>query len=540
MSDKTKKSIVIQGSILALAGIVTKIIGFVYRIPMANIMGNEGNGLYSIAFGIYGTALTLSSYSMPLAVSKLMSERIVKGQYKDADRLFKRALIFATCTGLIAFLVLFIFPEFFANYIYKREGLERPLRVLAPTTFVVALLGTCRGYFQGHRNMVPTAFSQIIEQIVNAIISVVATAAFVNSCSDESIKGSMGAMGGTFGTLAGATSALLIFVGLFIIGRKTRKQELSGDDEVTEDNALIFKCIILTVIPVIISQTIYQISYTLDDIIYGNLMALKGIERIHATSMQGVFNTQYNQMINLPVAVATAMASATLPSVVASYTVKDFDGVKKKIDIVLLTNMLIAIPSCIGLAVLAEPIMGILFPRLNEYHDMAVILLRAGSSAVIFYVLSTFTTSVLQGCNKMRVPVEHSGISLIIHIVMVASLLYYTDLGVYALVIGNITFPMVVSLLNIRSVKKLIDYKFDFMKVFFKPLLSAIVMGAVAAAVYYVPLNIMGSQSFGLKIVLLAASVIVAVLVYGMMLLATKTLSKDELKKMPVIKKLVK
>ncbi|MBR6157840.1 MAG: oligosaccharide flippase family protein, partial [Lachnospiraceae bacterium] len=114
MSAQLKKSLVVQGSILAIAGLITKVIGFIYRIPMANILGNVGNGLYSVAFGIYNIALTLSSYSMPLAVSKLMSARLAKGQYKNAYRLFRCALIFAIITGSIACCVLFFGAEFLA------------------------------------------------------------------------------------------------------------------------------------------------------------------------------------------------------------------------------------------------------------------------------------------------------------------------------------------------------------------------------------------------------------------------------------------
>ena len=137
----------VQGAILAAAGIITKIIGFVYRIPMANMLGEQGNGIYSVAFGIYNVALTLSSYSLPLALSKLMSERIAKDSPKNAYLLFKRALIFALIAGLGAFSALYFGAEWL-EALYGRSGLMHPLRVLAPTTFLVALLGVFRGYFQ--------------------------------------------------------------------------------------------------------------------------------------------------------------------------------------------------------------------------------------------------------------------------------------------------------------------------------------------------------------------------------------------------------
>ena len=527
MNERLKKNLVLQGSILAVAGLISKVIGFIYRIPMANIIGNTGNGLYSVAFGLYNIALTLSSYSMPLAISKLMSARLAKGDKKNAHRLFHDAMIFAICTGLIASIALFAGAEKLAAF-YKRPGLEIPLRVLAPTVFVVAILGCCRGFFQGQRNMVPTAISQVIEQIVNAIVSVAAAAYFVGIAAGENAA-AYGAMGGTLGTLAGAGTALILFFILFIARQLLIKKKEGGPDlgdMPAEDHKLLVKAVFLTVLPVIISQSIYQLGYTLDDFIYGNLMELKGVDQITATDIQGVFNTQYNQMINLPTAIATAMASATLPSIVASFTRGEHDKVKIKTDSVIKVNMLIAIPSAVGLAVLAEPVMGVLFPRLGDKMDVAVMLLRTGSTAVIFYALSTLSTSILQGCDHMRLPVIHSGISLAIHVAIVAGCLYFTDLGVYALVIGNVSFPLLVCILNCRSILKILDHRIKWMDSFIKPLGAALVMGAVTFGAYTLLKGATG------MLIAMIVSMLLAVAVYVAMLLAFKAVTVAELKRM--------
>lgn len=538
MSDRVKKSIFVQGSILAVAGIISKIIGFIYRIPMANLLGNSGNGLYSISFGIYNVALTLSSYSMPLAVSKLMSERIAKKEYKNGHFLFRKALLFALVMGTISCTVLFAGAGVFAR-IYNTEGLERPLRILAPTTFIVAILGTCRGYYQGHRNMVPTAFSQIIEQIANAIVSVVGAIVCVRMCDVEGAEGSFGAMGGTMGTLAGATVALVVFGILFFFDRKRIAAEKKLDDKLTENDDIVYKAIILTVLPVIKSQTIYQLGYTLDDFFFSNIMHMKNFASESISSMQGVFNTQYNQMVNLPTAIATSMAAATLPSIVASFTLKKFDEVHKKINLVIKINMLIAIPSSVGLAVLAEPIMTVLFPGLKEYHSMAVLLLQTGSGAVVFYALSTLTTSILQGCDQMRQPATNSAISLFAHVVIVAVLVYFTDLGVYGLVIGNVSFPLMTSALNVYFVKKLLNYKFDIKGTFIKPFLSSAVMGIVTFAVYKCFINMLPAGKLTVVLAMLIAMVS-ALVSYVVTLIALKTFTKEEVSSMPIIKKFVK
>ena len=523
-----KKGLLVQGGILAGAGLITKIIGFIYRIPMGNILGEQGNGIYTVSFGIYNIALTLSSYSMPLAVSKTVSARLAKGEYKNAKRVFLDALIFALIVGTIAMSVLFFGADALET-LYKRQGLARPLRILAPTTFVVALLGVFRGYFQGHSNMVPTALSQIIEQIFNAVVSVAASYGFVKMYKETADVASYGAVGGTMGTLCGAAAALVYFVILFLV---TRKNEPVSDEE-AESHAMIYKALILTILPVILSQTIYQIGYTLDDMIYGNIMALKNYEEVAAASMQGVFNTQYNQLINLPVAISTALASATLPSMVASKMMKRKKEVFAKITLVVKVNMLIAFPSAVGMAVLATPIMKLLFPRLVTYQHLASMLLVTGSSAIIFYALSTITTSVLQGNDHMQIPVIHCGISLVFHVILVAVLLYFTDWTVYALIIGNVSFPLVVSGLNCRSIAKKLSYRFDLIQLFGKPLVSSLVMGIVTFVSYQAVFAVLHSY-----LTALAVSVVLSIAAYAFMILFTGCMTKEEMSQLPGGRKL--
>jgi stage V sporulation protein B len=523
-----KKAILVQGGILAGAGLITKIIGFLYRIPMGNILGEQGNGIYTVSFGIYNIALTLSSYSMPLAVSKTVSARLAKGEYKNARRVFTDAMILALIVGVIAMSVLF-FGADALEALYKRQGLARPLRILAPTTFVVALLGVFRGYFQGHSNMVPTALSQIIEQIFNAIVSVAASYGFVRMYKETADAASYGAVGGTMGTLCGAAAALVYFVILYVL---TRKNEPVSDEK-AQSHAMIYKALILTILPVILSQTIYQIGYTLDDMIYGNIMALKNYEEVAAASMQGVFNTQYNQLINLPVAISTALASATLPSMVASRMMRRKKEVFAKITLVVKVNMLIAFPSAVGMAVLATPIMKLLFPRLVTYQHLASMLLVTGSSAIIFYALSTITTSVLQGNDHMRIPVIHCGISLVIHVILVAVLLYVTDWTVYALIIGNVSFPLIVSVLNCRSIAKKLSYRFDLLQLFGKPLVSSLAMGVVTFLSYQAVFWLIHSY-----LIATAVSVILSIASYAFMILFTGCMTKEELTQLPGGRKL--
>ena len=389
MPQSKKNDLLRQGSILAVAGILVRIIGILYRIPMSNMLGDAGNGIYSVAFGIYNVTLTLASSSLPLAVSKLIAQRSILQEHKNAYKLFKTALVLSLSVGAAAALFLF-FGADFLEVLYAREGLAKPLRIVAPTVLVMSGLGVLRGYFQGKNTMVPTAVSQLLEQIVNAIISIVAISFMMKAFADAKDQSAYGAAGGIMGTLAGALTALLFLIFVFFLCRphlrRQLRQDRCGETETTAD---ILKALGVTVIPVILSQTVYQIGFTLDDLMFGNMMALKGFDNNTVSSLQGVFNTQYNILINAPVAIATAMASSTIPSISASTAAGDTRSIKRKVRGVIKFNMAVAIPAAVGLAVLAKPILTLLFPSLPEYRDLSASLLWYGSAAVIFYALST-------------------------------------------------------------------------------------------------------------------------------------------------------
>lgn len=529
MNEK-KTSFVMQGAILAFAGIITKIIGFIYRIPMANLLGEEGNGIYSVAFGIYNVALTLSSYSLPLALSKIISSRVAKGEEKNAYTVFKRALLFATVAGLTAFSVLFFGAEWL-EALYGRTGLKYPLAVLAPTTFVVALLGVFRGYFQGHSNMVPTALSQIVEQIINAGVSILATWLFMRSYDSASI----GAAGATMGTLAGAFGALVMLTLFFLSRMGHLKKTLKSDISITEKRAYTYKEIILTMFPIILSQTVFQISFTVDDLLFGNLLILKGYEEAVISSLQGVFNTQYTGLVNLPIAISTALASATLPAIVELHTRGNTEEQHRKTDAVISLTMAITIPSSVGLTILARPIMTLLFPSLVTYRETAIALLEFGSLGTVFYSLSIITTSVLQGGGRMKAPVFNAFISFAFHILLFYSLLKFTNLGVYARLIADLAFPLVIAILNCSVLKKETGYSIKFKRSVIFPLIYAIFMGIATYALYYSVMYFTDSM-----LISLILSLPFAVIVYGVLLLTSSVFSNEEILDLPLGRALLK
>ena len=226
MSNSKKKSnFIVQGSILAVASIISRIIGLLYRLPMTDIIGDLGNSYYSTAFELYSVMLMISSYSLPLAVSKLVSSSMAKGQRKMTYKILKGALIFATVSGTLVAFIVYFGAEFFTNTLLKTPISIFALKILAPALVVVAILGVIRGFFQGLGTMMPSAISQILEQIVNAVVSVWAAFMLVRMGAKvgavlgdkENYAAAYGAAGGTLGTNLGSVFALLFVLFVLVV-----------------------------------------------------------------------------------------------------------------------------------------------------------------------------------------------------------------------------------------------------------------------------------------------------------------------------------
>ena len=520
MAEGRKNNFILHGSILAIAGIVVRIIGMLYRIPVVNIIGSEGNGIYGTAYNVYNIMLVLSSYGLPMAVSKLVSARFTKRRFKSARQVLICSLSVAAFTGGIAAALVFFGADFIEKYIYGGgvAGIAIPLRVLAPTIFLVAILGTIRGFFQGQGNMIPTAISQIIEQIVNAVVSIVAGYLLMKEFADNANGSAYGAAGSTLGTAMGALSALLFMLVLYFAYRPTFNRRIAKDKhKITKSNSDIYKIIITTMIPIILGQTFYQISALLDDVMFSNIMVGNMTASQIAMDL-GNFSSSYSLLIGIPQGVASAMSASMLPSIVSSYTDKNIRDVHGKINKTLQTNMFIAIPSFVGLFVLGQPIIQLLFSRYDSVQGSTM--LKIGAIAVVFYTLSTVTSSALQGVNKMNIPMRNSFISLVIHMVAVFMLLKFTKLGIYAIVIGNMTFPIIIFILNCVELYRDINYKIAVKKVFAKPLISSCIMGIATFAVYK---GLTAAGAGNLLLILIA--MIVALLSYFLpyILLSKKT-----------------
>ena len=529
-----ESNFVVQGSILAIASIVVRIIGIAYRIPMINIIGDEGMGYYGTAFNVYNIALLLSSYSLPLAVSKMVSVRLARKQYRNSVRILRAALVYATVVGALAAAVIWFGADFFAREVFFMPYAAFALKTLAPTVWIMAYLGVCRGYYQGQGTMVPTALSQVFEQIVNAIVSVAAGSWLFNQAIKvEILKGesgsgysnSWGAAGGTIGTGAGAFTALVFLLVLFAAYQRTIRKKVRRDRSGSlESYGTITKILFFTVVPVVVSSAIYNVNSVLDNGLLAYNFKSLGMEE-EFISQWGVYTGKYHLLINVPMAVSNALSSSLIPSVSRAVATGDRRMVKKKVAAAIRFSLLIAIPSAVGLTVLAGPLNNLLFSGDN---DLAVQMTLYGSIAVVFYSVSTVTNAILQGIDRMRLPIVHALTALVLHLAAMEVMVLVFHMGIFSMVFANILFAVIMCFLNHRSIRKILGYRQEVKKTILLPAAASAVMGAAAVGVY--KLIHLGIQS---NAVCTLGAVAAAVAVYGVLLVKLGCLDEDELHQMP-------
>ena len=515
-------SIMVQSAILAAAQILVRVIGLFYRVPMQRIIGDEGNGYYGLAFEIYQFILLLSANGIPTAVSLLVARHLARREYKNVFRIFKGALVFALIIGGAVTVFTFFGAEWLAVALYGIDNADVAiaLRILAPTLLISAIMGVMRGFFQGKNVMMPTAVSQMIEQVFNAVISVAAAYFLI-------AKGpAWGAAGGTLGTCMGALSGL-IFIGIvYYLYQPTMARLMKKD--VTKKHLRteqVMKMVAVTMAPVVLSSTIYQISGIIDSSMFSKIMSGLGYASKVTQELFGNYSGQYKMILNIPLGITSSIGIALIPAVTSLVTLGRKHEAREKIDsIVKLTNV-VAIPSCVGLIVLADPIMKLLFVINN---DVPIRLLQLGAITVITYSFSTVTIAILQGMNKMKTPVINSVIALVVHIVFVYILLQFADMNIYSLVYGNLVFSFCMCALNLISLYRYIGYHQEIVHAFLVPTGASVAMGAVAYFVYKGVYYMIKSN-----LVSILFSVVFAVAVYGLVLVLMGGMTEEEMRSLP-------
>lgn len=532
------KNFAVQASILAIASIVSKLIGMIYNIPFANILSTEGNGYYGAAQTVYALILLIATFSIPAAVSKIMAERIERGEYRNVKRIFNGAMLYVLVVGGVAAIVTYWGAPYFVT-----ENAVLSLKVLAPTIFLSGFLSVYRGYFQAYGNMVPTSISQIVEQIFNAIFSITAAVLFMKWAlllgyeKGSTTYDAFGAAGGTLGTGVAVLAGLIYMI--FLFGRE--KKELSQRMEQDETEHLlsyreVIKLLLMIATPIIFSSFIYNVNVTLDMTIFQKMMADMGMDGDVIDGQYGMYSRMYLVLANVPIAMAAAVASAVIPAVSSAFAVKDFTECNRKISQSMQLTMVLTIPCAVGFAVLGKPVVRLLYYSLSEQDiEMVAGLLLLGGISIVLYGVSSVFNGVLQGIGKVNVPVISSATALILHVIVLIPLIAVTKFGIYSLILATAFYAVVVVVMNYQVIKRQLSYRVEWKQTVGVPLAAAVIMGVVTFFVYrifeLVCNTVMGAYASNAVATLL--SICIAVSVYFISMIKIGGYTKEMLLAIP-------
>ncbi len=499
--------------ILLLSALVCKVIGALYRIPLSNILGAEGIGLYQLIFPVYSLFLIFSSGGIPVALSKLVASCRAKGEEKRAKRfLFQSIILLLSISVVFALMFIFLGKQIasFQGNVQARLGY---VAVGIAIVFASVLTGL-RGYFQGYQNMTPTAISQIIEQFLKLILGL--TFAFLLMPK--------GTTYGVFGAIMGvAVSELVAFVYLalsFLFKRKKADVlSIETSTKFSED----FKTLLKLAFPITLSSSIFPLILAVDSFLIVNLLLSNGMTSLESTQVFGVYSGMVNSLVNFPTVVSMALAVSLIPEI--SYA--EERGEKANLGAIFKIVFFISIPCVFIYFAFSREIIAVLYPNATNPA-----LLNLGSSLLrimainIFYIsLLQLSTSILQAKNKSLTSLMNltvAGVTKVLLTVVFVS----SPLGIYGAGVASIMCYAIACGLNVVALRGEIDFGIDLKQTALVFLNSFFALGIAIGFNYLFNLVFSGFVSILL-------SLCIAGIFYVFMSLLLPIFSKEELQKIP-------
>lgn len=532
----TKKSLVKGAAVLAVAGLFVKFLGAFFRIPLANMIGSVGMANYTPAYSLYNFLLVFSTAGLPVAISKMVSERQVMGQYREAERVFKLSRTLMLFLGIAGFCIVFFFAGTIAD-IFHVPGSELSMKATAPALILVPLMASYRGYFQGMNEMTPTAISQIVEQIFRVVCGLTLAMFMMNNVwmAADFTDQQRGAAGGCFGASAGAFGGLITVIIIYMLSRKRIKKNVNEDNtgEVSKSSEIMKKILIIAV-PITIGTSIMPIVNLIDAGVVSTRLAASGWDKLAAEDLYGQLTGFASPLVGFPQILTQAIVLSLVPLVSAAHRKKDTEDLHKNLIMGFRLSMIIGIPCAVGLIVLAEPILLLLYPTQAESAVSAAPCLQILGVGFVGLAVVLTMTGGLQGIGKQMIPVRNLFIGVVVKFIITWTLTAIPVINVLGAAIGTVVAYFIAATLDVISLRKYTKVNFPMVTIFVKPLISSAVMGIVAVALYKLCYMITGSNGMSTII-----AILLAIIVYGLMVLRTKAVTRDEVKNMPMGNKLV-
>ncbi|MBZ6007030.1 polysaccharide biosynthesis protein [Paraclostridium bifermentans] len=525
MSNNKGKDSFLKGAlILGLAGILVKIIGGFFRIPVGNLIGAEGMGYYQAAYPVYTFFLILATAGFPTALAKLVSEKMAIGNYKGAHKVFKVSHCVLTITGFVSFCIFFFGADFIVNDIMKNPGAKYAMIAISPALLFVPSMSSYRGYFQGRREMTHIAISQIIEQLFRVILGITLAYLFMNSLGPNPGP-EQGAAGAIIGATIGAIASIIYLIIAYLFKLKTIKREIKSSKKFREESvSRILKKLLVVAIPITIGAAVMPLVNMVDTVIVIRRLVEAGFSQTEANVMFGQLTGMAMAIINLPAVITVAMSMSLVPTISQAYAVGNRARAIKETKSAIKVTLMIVLPAAFGMASLAHPIMKLLFPAQPDSVGTILLVL---TPCVVFLGLIQSLNGILQGMGKPMVPVICLVIGMAFKIAISYTLTAIPEINVIGSALGTVTAYFVAAMLELIYIKKAMNMRLSVKTFFIKPLIIVLIMFISVKLSYSFMVGMLGNT------LSTVVSIAIGGIIYIIFTIALGGIRKKELLSMP-------
>ena len=520
-TNSKNKSFLKGAVILGLAGIVIKVLGAFFRIPLTNIITDDGMGYYQTAYPIYNLFLTLAIAGIPTAIARMVAERTALDRRYEAHRVFKVSFWLLLATGVFTSSILFFGAGAITRAI-KEPGAIYCMQAIAPALFFCPLMSSFRGYFQGLQDMTPTAVSQVVEQAFRVAIGLGLAVILLP-------KGlNIAAAGASFGATAGAFFGFLGIGLIYLRRRRSILKEVGSvvpkDVESVRD---IFRDILIIAVPITIGSAVLPVINTIDTAIVKTRLISIGFDSDMARALYGQLTGMAAPLLNFPQVLLQAVSMSIVPVVASAYKRKETDFMHENINLALRYAAILSIPCAVGMSVLARPIMEMFYPRVRESAASAGGCLEILAYGVIFLGMAHALNGILQGIGKQMIPVKNLCIGALVKIILTYVLTGIPALNVRGAAISTVAAYLTAAFLDFRAMRKYTGTEVDYKLTFVKPVICAAVMGIAVRIVYRLLYLRVGGSLNAL------ISICAGIAVYFVLVLAVKAITIEEIERLP-------
>lgn len=540
MARKKGQNYMHGAAILTVGVIIMKILGFLYKIPLGNILGDEGYSMFIGAYSIYNIFFTLATAGLPVALSRLVAEADANGRVKQEDKTFRVALVTFSVIGVVFSLIMLCFPNWLAASYLENPDAAPSIRAMAPAILLVCIVSAYRGYCQGNGNMLPTTVDEVLEVLFKVISGLIIAVIVMRIYKGSELALPMGSAGAIFGVSIGSAVSLTYM----IIYKRRNYSSLAApytagihdpndtpDDDDTVDSAMKIVRDILTIgIPIAIGACIMALLNSVDSKLCMNrLQTAAGFSYKQAKVLYGVYG-KAQTLFNLPAAFITPLTISIVPAISGAIAKGNRGEAASTTEDSMRISSCISIPMGVGLAVLSFPIMNVLYPN---SHEAGPGLLSIMGVASFFVCIVLIENAILQASGREKLTMVTLITGGVTKIVINWFLVARPEINIYGAPVGTLTSYFVMALMDYIFMCRTLDNRPRLVRVFKGPVIASALMGVSAWAVYSLCARVIGAGSWIKLAVCMCVAVLAAVVVYLVSAIRLRAVTKEDMKLIP-------